>query len=92
MDVSVCRVTGSLTERLRVQQVRYNQLAGACLASGICTSITVWGLLDAASWLNFQFPCEDPDLAPSPLLFGDDYERKPAWAGLMDALLGCDYR
>jgi endo-1,4-beta-xylanase len=92
MDVSVCRVAGSAAQRHRVQQVRYNQLAMACLTSGVCNSITIWGLADGSSWLNWQSPCDDPELTPSPLLFDDDYQRKPAWAGLMDALVGCSYR
>jgi endo-1,4-beta-xylanase len=91
LDVSVCDASGSLESRISAQQTRYNQLAGACLQIGQCLSITVWGLADGDSWLNTEAPCEDSGIQPSPLVFDDDYNRKPAWWGLLDALLGCYY-
>ena len=91
LDVSVCDGSGSLESRLVAQRIRYNQLAGACLQSSLCLSITLWGVGDGDSWLNAESPCEDSGIQPSPLAFDDDYDKKPAWWGLLDALRGCYY-
>jgi endo-1,4-beta-xylanase len=96
MDVSICRASGSWADRLTLQRHRINAVAGACLRSSNCTSITVWGVADYNSWLNDYTPCEAQSvegkaLVPSPLLFDNSYQRKPAWAGLWDALIGCYY-
>ena len=51
--------------------------------------ITIWGIADGQSFLN-----ERTDLqcaragGPRPLLWDDDYNEKPAYDGVMDALLG----
>lgn len=92
MDVSVCNATGTLQERLDLQRLRYNAIAAACLRSGNCSSLTVWGLTDAYSWLIDEAPCTDATFVPQPLLFDDSFARKPAWLGLRDALLGCYYQ
>jgi endo-1,4-beta-xylanase len=91
MDASLCLAQGSLAERIQAQRVRYNAVVAACLRNGNCKSVTVWGVADSDSWLTSTRPCDDPAFTPSPLLFDDAYQRKPAWAGFWDALNGCYY-
>lgn len=91
MDVSICDAPGPESERLEQQRLRYNAIAAVCFRSGSCKSITVWGVADDQSWLNSGNACQDPNFKPSPLLFDIALQRKPAWVGLRDALLGCYY-
>jgi endo-1,4-beta-xylanase len=91
MDVTLCDSFGGMAQRLQEQRLRYNRLAAACLESSQCTSITVWGVCDRYSWLNSRSPCSEAGIEPRPLAFDDDYDKKPAWWGLLDALLGCYY-
>lgn len=46
-----------------------------------CGGLTTWGITDAFSWI-FEFFSVDG----APLLFGKEYERKPAYFGARDAL------
>jgi endo-1,4-beta-xylanase len=58
------------------------------LAHPACTAITIWGIADRDSWLNqLTNSCVDGG-SPVPLLWDDNYEKKPAYEGVMDALLG----
>ena len=43
--------------------------------------ITIWGVGDADSWIRYVFGRMD-----WPLLFDDDYEPKPAFWGVVEAL------
>jgi endo-1,4-beta-xylanase len=52
--------------------------------------VTFWGITDKYSWLN-----EDPEAVgcsagqeTQGLLWDDNYNKKPAYAGVMDALVG----
>lgn len=92
MDAKICDTPGTLPERLDQQRIRFNRIGAECLRSGICDSVTVWGIHDGASWLNNRpTPCGDGTTGTRPLLFDDQFKRKPAWVGLSDALLGCYY-
>ena len=55
---------------------------GACLAVPECMSITLWGFTDKHSWIDAFYGADDP------LIFDDAYQKKPAFFGLRDALLG----
>jgi endo-1,4-beta-xylanase len=65
-----------------LQREEYHQVVAACLAVPACQRITVWGVSDAHSWLNWFLA---PDLKP--LLFDDAYARKRSYEGVRDALL-----
>jgi len=77
LDVELC--TGTLA----AQQTRYHDIVAACLAEPACTAVTVWGITDKFSWLNGQ----NCPLAQG-LLFDDNYVKKPAYSGVLDALNG----
>lgn len=84
MDVQLCD-GGTLAD----QQARFHEMVAVCAAQPKCTAVTVWGITDLYSWLNYRtgLGCTATE-TPSPLLLDDGYARKPAYTGVMDALLG----
>ena len=78
----VLRGTGDEATRLERQRQDFFDMASACLAVEACKRITFWGFTDRYTWIDGTF---GPGLAPLPLDL--DYERKPAYFGLIDGLL-----
>jgi endo-1,4-beta-xylanase len=63
------------------KQVYYN-IVRTCVHDSNCTSITIFGVTDKYSWLR-----ERDDLTDAkPLLFDDNYNKKPAYYGVLQAL------
>ncbi|MGC3002475.1 endo-1,4-beta-xylanase [Streptomyces sp. G35A] len=60
------------------QATHYGNVVRACLAVTRCTGITVWGIPDKYSWRA----------SGTPLLFDDDYRKKPAYQAVLSALGG----
>jgi endo-1,4-beta-xylanase len=83
MDVRISEseLPGTLTERLEIQRRIYHDVIAACIREKV-TGITFWGFTDAHSWIDLTFGPDDP------LLFDENYQPKPAYWGVMDALLG----
>lgn len=84
MDVQLC-LGGTLDE----QQARFHDMIAACVAQPRCTAVTVWGITDQYSWLNARtdIGCSGTVKA-RPLLWDDSYAKKPAYTGVMEALIG----
>jgi endo-1,4-beta-xylanase len=84
MDVQLCK-GGTLSD----QQARFHDIVAACLTLPKCTAVTFWGITDKYSWLNSRtdLGCTGTE-TPRPLLWDDSYNKKPAYTGVMDALLG----
>ncbi|WP_218220954.1 endo-1,4-beta-xylanase [Nesterenkonia sp. Act20] len=61
---------------------RYETVLEACLAVSGCNSFTIWGTLDAQSWVPNTFPGEG-----DATLHEGDYERKPAYCILQRTLV-----
>jgi endo-1,4-beta-xylanase len=84
MDVHVC---AGLTPTQ--QQTIYHDLIAACVAQSRCIAMTFWGITDKYSWLN-----NEPDLGcsgstkPLGLLWDDNFKKKPAYTGVLNALSG----
>jgi endo-1,4-beta-xylanase len=55
---------------------RYAEIGRACKNSGSCTGVTTWGLDDPTSFRS----------ADNPLLFDGNFNPKPAYAALLDAI------
>lgn len=87
LDVAVAEspdeeLTSTPPERLDEQGLFYGDLMAALRRHpGAVSSLTVWGLYDARSWLR-AWPTERPHEAP--LLFDEDLQAKPAYWGLVD--------
>jgi endo-1,4-beta-xylanase len=78
----VLRGMGDEATRLERQRQDFFDMASACLAVEACKRITFWGFTDRYTWIDGTF---GPGLAPLPLDL--NYERKPAYFGLIDGLL-----
>jgi len=82
MDVQIRHLLGSLQERQETQRKIYHDIIAACLKEKGFTNITFWGFTDADSWIDQFFGPDDP------LLFDENFQPKPAYWGVMEALLG----
>ena len=83
MDVRITdkKLPGTLSERLEVQRRIYHDIIAACLKEKGFAGVTLWGFTDAHSWIDESLGADDP------LLFDEHYKPKPAYWGLMDALV-----
>jgi GH35 family endo-1,4-beta-xylanase len=81
MDLQIRNLQGDLPERLKLQRRIYHDVIDTCLREKGFTDITFWGFTDAYSWIDQTFGPDDP------LLFDENYQPKPAYWGVMDALL-----
>jgi endo-1,4-beta-xylanase len=82
MDVRVGDVAGPLAQKLSVQRGVYHDLVAVCVAEPACDAVTFWGFTDAHTWIDqFAGPNNYPQL------FDVDYTKKPAYDGVLDAML-----
>lgn len=81
LDVRIQNSQGSVAERLQRQAETYRQIMDACLLSPNCKAFFTWGLTDHYSWIPAY--TGKPD---APLLFGENYEAKPALEAILDLL------
>lgn len=84
MDIDRC--AGQTPEQ---QRQDYYDIISVCVAQPACPAITFWGITDRYSWLidkenNGCTSGQDP----AALLWDSDYNKKPAYYGVMDALTG----
>jgi endo-1,4-beta-xylanase len=90
IDVVTCGAE-PLADRLAGQRTRYHDLVWACLEHPACKAVTVWGVSDRYSWLNYAGDevtgCSGGE-APRGLLWDDAQLKKPAYSGVLDALSG----
>jgi len=82
LDVRIANVSGSLPEKLALQQQVYHRAVAACVAVPGCTAVTTWGFTDRHSWVDSTFGPDDP------LPYDESYARKPAYYGMFDAFVG----
>ena len=78
MDVKIAGVAGSQSARLEAQRAAYRDVVRLCVLEPRCHAVTFWGFTDAHTWLTGELP----------LLFDPQYEPKPAYFGVLDALSG----
>ncbi|HTQ04740.1 MAG TPA: endo-1,4-beta-xylanase [Polyangiaceae bacterium] len=83
MDVELCN-GGTLDD----QKTKFHDMVAACLSQPNCPAVTVWGITDKYSWLNDVDEGCAADETPRPLLWDDGYQKKPAYDGVMNALVG----
>jgi endo-1,4-beta-xylanase len=76
------RIDGQVNEaKLQKQAATYRQVMEACLNVEGCTAYILWGFTDAYSWVPGQFKNWG-----SALPFDENYQPKPAYAALQEAL------
>jgi endo-1,4-beta-xylanase len=88
--VSEMDVNGCAGYTLDQERTQYHDMVAVCVAQPACVGFTVWGITDKYSWLNTSTDdsrCTGGQL-PRPLLWDDNYGKKSAYTGVMDALLG----
>ncbi|MFG2021531.1 endo-1,4-beta-xylanase [Actinomadura geliboluensis] len=71
------------SSKLATQANDYKKVVSARLAVSRCNVITVWGITDKYSWVPDTFPGEG-----AALLFDDNYNKKPAYTAVLEALGG----
>jgi endo-1,4-beta-xylanase len=76
LDVALPQGAAVTPELLAHQAAIYGSLAEACDRVRACRRLTVWGLSDNYTWLA----------GTSPLPFDSQYQPKPAWDALIQAL------
>jgi GH35 family endo-1,4-beta-xylanase len=81
MDVRISGVPGTTQMKFDVQKTVYHDVVSLCVMEPRCHAVTFWGFTDAHSWIDAQFGPDDP------LLFDEQYAAKPAFYGVLDALL-----
>jgi len=71
-----------LASKLERQRMDYFGVVQACMAVPACRRVTTWGFSDRYTWIDSFFGA-----GFEPLLFDDNYLRKPAYFGVREALL-----
>jgi endo-1,4-beta-xylanase len=69
-------------DRFTYQAENYARVVEACLSVEMCSDILIFGIQDRPAYW-FPLPYDDP----APLLFNKDFEPKPAYFAVRDALL-----
>jgi endo-1,4-beta-xylanase len=83
MDVRVGDVSGTLAQKLDAGRIAYHDVVAACVAEPTCDAVTFWGFTDAHTWIDAYFGPNN-----YPCLFDTSYQKKPAYAGVLAAMLG----
>lgn len=66
---------------LQQQATDYATIVSACFAIARCTDITTWGITDKYSWIPDYFSGQG-----DALLFDDNYQKKPAYNSVLQAM------
>jgi endo-1,4-beta-xylanase len=85
-DLGIEGAAGTESQRLAQQARAYKTYLNVCLAAPNCTAFHMWGFTDKHSWLTEPGWGGSP--ANKPLIFDTNYQPKPSYYGLKDALLG----
>jgi len=89
MDVRASSSSSDLATQFAVQRERYHDIVAVCVQNPKCMSITTWGVTDAHTWLDDPAQLSWAGPGPhNPLLFAADGSAKPAYDGVIQALLG----
>ncbi len=86
-DVDLARLPGTQAEKLELESQIYRDMIEACIESGTCDSFATWGISDATSWISCDNTWCVKDKDADPLMFDINYNPKPAYFAIRDALL-----
>jgi endo-1,4-beta-xylanase len=82
-ELDIRMPTPASSANLQQQATDYKNVVLACLAVSRCNDITVWGIYDGDSWIPSVFPGYG-----AALLFDENYQKKPAYNAVLQALGG----
>ena len=82
VDMHVC--DGMTPEQ---QAAIYHDIVAACVAQPACKAVTLWGVTDRYTWLD-DWDKIDCSGSASPLLWDSNFNKKPAYTAVLDALTG----
>lgn len=89
MDVRAASPSSDLVTQFEVERQRYHDIVAVCVQNPKCMSISTWGVTDAHTWLDDPAQLWWAGQGPhNPLLFSADGSEKPAYDGVIQALLG----
>lgn len=80
-DVDLTGINGTQEQRFAFQATIYAQIADACIESGVCKSLTFWGIGDKYSWLETYLDEPDADAT----LYDDNLVPKPAYYAVQNS-------
>jgi len=75
---------GAVSNPMERQKQVYHDVLAACLESAACKAFYTWGVSDRHNM--YQNRPEDPRPDAQPLPFDDNYRKKPAYYGMLQAL------
>ncbi len=84
LDVRIAELAGSQAEKRAIQQQIYHTVVSACVETPACDAVTTWGFTDRHSWIDSTFGPDDP------LQFDENYQKKPAYYGMVDGFVGLE--
>lgn len=76
---------GTFSDPWQNQARIFHDIAAACLAAPHCIGLQTWGLSDRFNWLKTRPRNAYPDAQP--LMFDYNFNKKPAYYGVLQALL-----
>jgi len=82
-ELDIRMKTPATAANLTAQANDYRRVVQACLAITRCEGFTLWGITDRYSWVPGLMPGQG-----AALLWDDDYNKKPAYHAVTDALGG----
>jgi endo-1,4-beta-xylanase len=85
LDVNLLDTKGTQEEKYQAQAKVYRDVVEAALESGVCKSITIWGISDQYSWL-IQPEWQHIGGGEALLLYDNAYQPKPAFYSVQEAL------
>jgi endo-1,4-beta-xylanase len=81
LDVQYKKFPGDEAAKLQAQGYFYKKVVTVCMAQQACKGVSTWGVMDSQSWLLTQVAPDE-----KPLLLDNNFNRKPAWSGVLQAL------
>ncbi len=81
LDVRVASLPWDQATKMAIQKQIYQRIISACMHVQKCESVTTWGFTDMYSWVDATYGADDP------LPFDDQFQKKPAYFGLIDGLM-----
>ena len=75
---------GTVPDPFARQKQIYHDVLAACLASPLCKAYYTWGVTDQFNMYQHREADPHPDAKPLP--FDENYQKKPAYYGMLEAL------